>query len=70
MAISYDFQIISSTDVSGISLVIAQNEDAFCYLTEEEDLTILRDGSAPLATDRVGDFISDAEHAQFCSALV
>jgi len=70
MAISYDFQIIARTDVSGISMVIAQNEDAFCYLTEEEDLNYLPDGSVLLATDELGSFISDAERAQMCSALV
>lgn len=70
MAISFDFHIISHTDVPGISLVVAQNEDAFSYLTEEEDLAYLSDGSVPLDTDKVGDFISDAEHAQFCAALV
>ena len=70
MAISFDFHIISRTDVPGISLVVAQNEDAFSYLTEEEDLSYLSDGSVPLDTDKVGDFISDAEHAQFCAALV
>ena len=70
MAFSFDFQIISRTDVPGISLVIAQNEDAFSYLTEEEDLAYLSDGSVPLATDNIGDFISDAEHAHLCSTLV
>ena len=29
---TFDFQIIAHTDVPGISLVIAQNEDAFSYL--------------------------------------
>ena len=65
-----DFQIISETKVPGISLVIAQNEDAFSYLTEEEDMTYFQDGSVPLATDQIGDFISDAEHAQMCCTLV
>ena len=70
MSVSFDFKIISDTKVPGISLIVAQNEDAFCYLTEEEDLTILLDGSAPLATDKVGDFISDAEHAHLCTSYV
>ena len=65
-----DFQIITTTDVPGISLVVAQNEDAFSYLTEEEDMAYFQDGSVPLATDQVGDFISDAEHAHLCSALL
>ena len=70
MATTYDFQIIARTDVPGISLVVAQNEDAFSYLTEEEDLAYLADGSVPLATDRVDSFIHDAEQAHLCSALV
>ena len=49
---------------------MAQNEDAFSYLTEEEDLAYLADGSVPLATDQVGDFISDAEHAHLCCNYV
>ena len=70
MATTFDFHVVAHTDVPGISLVIAQNEDAFSYLTEEEDLTYLQDGSVPLDTDKVGDFISDAEHCHFSSALV
>lgn len=70
MQATFDFQIIAHTDVPGISLVIAQNEDAFSYLTEEEDMAYLSDGSVPLATDKVGDFISDAEWAHMSSALV
>lgn len=69
MSITYDFQIIGS-GIPGLSLVVAQNEDAFSYLTEEVDMTILRDGSAPLASDLVGDFINDAEWAHLCSQLV
>ena len=59
MATTFDFQIISKTDVPGISLIVAQNEDAFVYANETEDLEYLQDGSFPLATDKVGDFISD-----------
>ena len=68
MSYSVDFQIITNTDVPGISLVVAQNEDAFSYLTEEEDMAYFADGSVPLATDQVGDFISDAEWAHFVRA--
>ena len=69
MSISYDFQIISTTDVPGLSLVMPMNEDAFSYL-EDEQMTILPNGSSPLDTDRVGDFISDAEWAHLCTAYV
>ena len=70
MSVQFDFTIISDTSVPGISLVMAANEDAFNYLTEEEDYITLKDGSAPIRTDAVGDFISDAEQAHFCSNYV
>ena len=70
MSVQFDFTIISDTSVPGISLVMASNEDAFNYLTEEEDYTTLKDGSAPIRTECVGDFISDAEQAHFCSNYI
>ena len=70
MTTTFDFQIIAHTDVPGISLVVAQNEDAFCYLTEEEDMAYFQDGSVPLASDQVADFINDAESAHMCTQLV
>ena len=70
MAVTYDFQIIKHTDVPGISLVMPQNEDAFTYITEEEDMTHLQDGSVPLSTDKVGDFISDCGWESFSCDLV
>ena len=69
-AITFDFNIIGRTDVPGVSLIVAQNEDAFSYLTEEADMAVLNDGSAPLSTDRVSAFINDAERCHLCSALV
>lgn len=66
---NYDFQIVD-TNLLGVSLVCAQNEDAFSYLVEEAHLTVFEDGSAPLFNESVGDFISDAEHAHFASILV
>lgn len=70
MAITYDFQIVGHTDVPGISLVVAQNEDAFTYLTEEAEMTILPNGTSPLATDKVGDFVSDCGWAHFACDYV
>jgi len=70
MSLTFDFQIIKSSDFPGISLVIAQNEDAFSYITEEEKMGYLSDGSVPLASDKVGDFISDAEWAHLSSQLI
>ena len=66
MSITYDFTIVSGTPINGVSLVMAQNEDAFSYLTDELEYHILSDGSAPLFTEAVGDFISDAEQAHMC----
>jgi hypothetical protein len=65
LATTFDFQIISNTAVPGLSLVCPLNESALDYLTDEACMTTLRDGSAPLAIDNVGDFISNAGHAHF-----
>ena len=70
MSIVYDFQIISKAEVPGLSLIIAQNEDAFSYLTDELQYTTLKDGSAPVWKETVGDFISDAEQAHLCCEYV
>ena len=70
MPTTFDFQILVQTDKPGLSLVVAQNEDAFSYLTKEEEYAYLNDGSVPLVNEAIGDFISDAEHAHFCAALV
>ena len=66
---TYDFQIVD-TNLLGVSLVCAQNEDAFRYLVEEANYTVFEDGTAPLFDESVGDFISDAEHAHLCCQLV
>ncbi len=70
MSTTFDFQIIATTQVSGMSLVIAQNEHAFSYLTDELDMPTLPNGSAPVFSDTVGDFISDAEHAHLCCEYI
>ena len=69
MSVTFDFQIVS-TDIPGMSLVIAQNEDAFSFVTDELDLNTLPDGSAPLSDSHVVEFIADAENAHLCSAVV
>ena len=66
---NYDFQIFN-TELLGVSLVCAQNEDAFRYLVDEANFTVFEDGTAPLFEEYVGDFISDAEHAHLCCELV
>ena len=70
MSTTYDFKIISNTTVPGMSLVCALNEDAYNYLTEEVKMATLEDGSAPLFTDNVGDFISDAGWAHLSADLI
>ena len=70
MSYNVDFQIISNPDISGISLIVAQNEDAFSYLTDELNYTTLKDGSAPVFPEMIGDFISDAENAHLCCDYV
>ena len=69
MSVTFDFQIIDS-NIAGISQVIAQNEDAFRYLVDEAHFTVFQDGTAALFNERVGDFISDAEHAHLCCEYV
>ena len=70
MTTTFDFQVQVRTDFPGLSYVVAQNEDAFSYLTEEEELPYTDDDSVLLPTSQVGEFFSDAEHAHFSAALV
>jgi hypothetical protein len=63
MSISYDFQLLSS-GVRGMSRVMAMNETAFSFITDEADMTTIADGSAPLDNSRLSDFIETAERAQ------
>ena len=54
-----DFSIQSTTGVSGVSLITPNHEDAYNFLRDECDLNILANGSAPIDTSLVGDFMSD-----------
>jgi len=69
MSVTFDFQIVES-NIPGISQVVAQNEDAYRYLVDEAHFTVFEDGSAALFDERIGDFISDAGHAQLCCNFV
>ena len=60
---------MSNTAVAGLSLVYAQNEDAYRFLCDE-DLEVMAFGAAPIATDDVGDLISDAGWANLSCELV
>ena len=62
MSVSFDFEILD-TNVSGISSIMPQNEDAYNYLVEETHHSVFQDGSTVLFDERIGDFISDASHA-------
>ena len=69
LPITFDFKIVGS-NISGISQIIPQHEDALNYLTEEVNFTVFNDGSAALWDEQVGDFMSDAGHAHLCCDLV
>ena len=60
--VTYDFKLLSS-GVPGMSLVMAQNEDAFETITGEFDMAVISDGSAPLDNNRLSDFVHLAERA-------
>ena len=47
-----------------------QTEEAFNYIVDELEYTTLSDGSCPLFTDKVGDFISDAECAHLSTSYI
>ena len=67
---TYDFEIVSVSGMPGISLVYAQNEDAYNYLVDEAHLSTFEDGSAPIYRHKAGDFISDCAAAHFCCEYV
>lgn len=70
MSVNYDFTVVSDTPISGIALVMAQTEEAYNYIVDELEYTTLSDGSCPLFTDKVGDFISDAECAHLSTSYI
>ncbi len=62
MSVTYDFKLLSS-GVPGMSLVMAQNEEAFDAITGEFDMTVISNGAAPLDNSRLSDFVHLAECA-------
>lgn len=62
MSITYDFKLLSS-GVQGMSLVMPMNEEAFDSITDEFDMTVLPNGSAPLDNTRLSEFVHLAESA-------
>ena len=59
LATTVDFQIVKS-NISGVSQVVPQNEDAYNYLVEETQMTVFQDGTTALFDERIADFVSDA----------
>ena len=70
MATTYDFTIVSDSFIDGLSLVMPMNEEAYSYITDELEYTTLKDGSAPVFNEAVGDFICDAEAAHLSCEYV
>ena len=63
MSVTFDFKIIGQTGIPKISLIEAQNEQAFNFIQDEENLAILPNGSAPICDNSIDNFITDAEQA-------
>ena len=63
MSVHFDFTIIQRTQVPGVCLVQPMNETAYNYLVDEAEMSTLRDGSAPIRHEFVGDFINDCSWA-------
>lgn len=70
MATTYDFTIVSNQFINGLSLVMPMNEQAYSYITDELEYTTLKDGSAPVFNEAIGDFICDAEAAHLSCEYV
>ena len=48
MSITFDFHLLVSSGVPGMSLVMPMNEEAFDAITDEFEMTVISNGSAPL----------------------
>ena len=69
MSNTVDFKIVANTAVPGLSLVYAQNEDAYRFLCDE-NLEVMAFGAASIDSNRVGDLISDAGWEQLECELI
>ena len=65
-----DFKIVSLSGMPGISLVYAQNEDAYNYLIDEVSLNTFADSAAPICRHKAGEFIDAAGHAHFACEYI
>ena len=70
MSVTYDFKIIGQSGMPKISLIEAQNEQAFDFIRDEECLAVLPDGCAPICDQSVEDFLLEAGNAHFSCCLV
>ena len=70
MSVTYDFKIIGQSGIDRISLIEAQNETAYQFITDEENLATLPDGCAPVFDKSINGFIQDAENAHLTCVLV
>tara|TARA_Y100000022_G_C13226437_1_gene365123 strand:+ start:709 stop:921 length:213 start_codon:yes stop_codon:yes gene_type:complete len=60
MSSPIDFIIYGSTDFPGISLILPRTGDAYDFIVEQGDLTVMDDGSAPIPSNLIPEFIEDA----------
>ena len=70
MSVTFDFKIIGQSGIDKISLIEAQNETAYHFITDEECLATLPDGRAPVCANSIEVFIHDAENAHLSRVLV
>ena len=70
MSVTYDFKIIGQSGIDRISLIEAQNETDYQFITDEENLATLPDGCAPVFDKSIDEFIHDAENAHLTCVLV
>ena len=64
-----DFKLISAGKYTPV-LVMAYNEDAYNFLTEDCPVTPVSGGYVEMSPNDAGDFLSDAHHAHFSCAYV
>ncbi len=64
-----DFQLISSTQVPDMTIVMPMNLDAYSYLIDEAEMETYLDGSTSVKTKHLDAFTADAEKAHLWCSL-
>ena len=64
-----DFQLISSTQVPDMTIVMPMNLDAYSYLIDEAEMETYLDGSTSVKTASLDAFTAEAEKAHLCCSL-